>query len=412
MRISPGYPTCLLLTLLITVAGCSDDGDPPAVDTGTTTDVGLDQAPPKDGPAEAAPPPDKGPPDGPRPPAKWTDLTGGPAVWGHTATLLKDGRVLITGGLDKLVGVDKLAEESYLYDPKAGTFSTTGKLKGGRYDHRAVVLDDGKVLVTGGRTDFYKAVDTVEIYDPAKGTWSDAAKLAAPRATHCATKLADGKVLVAGGFGNAPSKPYTSIEVYTPSTNSWSTLALKMSKQRSLCTATLLQNDKVLIAGGHALTTFHDTLEILDLKAGSLTELPSKMGKGRSYHTADRLKDGRVLLMGGSCGTPPCALTGDELFDPLTSKVNPISHSGPPPSLHATALLTDGRVLVVGGVAANKQLNKAAAFSTKMGGAWDNLPDMSTMRSIHTATTLADGKVLVVGGVNPVVVGQAELLTP
>jgi N-acetylneuraminic acid mutarotase len=397
--------SCFMVCLAL--IGCSDDTTPPA-DTGTA-DRGLDQALPTDGASEAAPPADKGQPDGPRPPAKWTDLTGGPAVWGHTSTLLKDGRVLLTGGLDKLTGIDKLAEESYLYDPKTKTFATTGKLKGSRYDHRAIRLDDGRVLVTGGRTSTTQAVDTAEIYDPAKGTWSDAAKLTSPRATHCATKLADGKVLVAGGLGKAIHAPYTSIEIYTPSSNSWSTLGKQMVKQRSLCTATLLQNGKVLIAGGNVLTTFHDAVELLDLKAGTLSLLSAKLGQGRSGHTANLLKDGRVLLIGGACSTP---CTGDEIFDPLTSKISPLSHAGPPPVGHATTLLTDGRLLVVGGVAALQQLNKAATFSTKMGGAWDNLPDMSTMRSIHTATTLADGKVLVVGGVNPVVVGQAELLTP
>src|SRR5688500_18408046 len=66
---------------------------------------------------------------------------------GHTATLLLDGRVLITGGYDG--GIGKLSRAE-LYDPATGAFTLTGDLLNARYSHTATLLPDGKVLIAGG----------------------------------------------------------------------------------------------------------------------------------------------------------------------------------------------------------------------------------------------------------------------
>lgn len=127
----------------------------------------------------------------------------------HTATLLADGRVLVVGG-------DSTVAE--IYDPADGSWSVTGNTNQIRYHHAAVLLPNGKVLVSGGNDDYLLApanlvLATAEIYDPATGLWSVAASMNTPRARHAAVLLSDGKVLVSGWD--------TTAELYDPASNLW-----------------------------------------------------------------------------------------------------------------------------------------------------------------------------------------------
>jgi hypothetical protein len=64
----------------------------------------------------------------------------------QTATLLKDGRVLILGGDS---GGHELPS-SELYDPVAGSFALAGSMNTARDHHTATLLSDGRVLIVGG----------------------------------------------------------------------------------------------------------------------------------------------------------------------------------------------------------------------------------------------------------------------
>jgi len=105
---------------------------------------------------------------------------------GHTATSLKDGKVLI------VVGGDATAE---LFDPATGTFSFTGPPIAGRLHATATLLSDGRVLVAGGLgltagpDGHLPLLNTAEIFDPATGTFSSTGTMVQARQQHTATLL-------------------------------------------------------------------------------------------------------------------------------------------------------------------------------------------------------------------------------
>lgn len=67
---------------------------------------------------------------------------------GHTVTLLPDGRVLVTGGLD--VDRNPLASAE-LYNPGTNSWSSAGNMVEARYSPTETLLPSGKVLVAGGQ---------------------------------------------------------------------------------------------------------------------------------------------------------------------------------------------------------------------------------------------------------------------
>jgi hypothetical protein len=88
------------------------------------------------------------------------------------ATMLADGRVLVTGGsADGWSYADRYLAEAEIYEPKAGTFTATGSMADGLVAQTATLLPDGRVLIAGGH-DRLGDVATAELYDPESGTFS------------------------------------------------------------------------------------------------------------------------------------------------------------------------------------------------------------------------------------------------
>jgi hypothetical protein len=150
-------------------------------------------------------------------------LTGG-IIDSAADTLLMSGKVLFAGGADS---DNAPLSDAELYDPGTGIFSSTGHMLLGRYGHTLTLLPDGKVLAAGGETGkcgpggcyFPGTGATAELYDPASGAFSATGNMIAPREGHTATLLNDGRVLLTGGEDH--EAPYTyvptaSAEVYTP----------------------------------------------------------------------------------------------------------------------------------------------------------------------------------------------------
>ncbi len=227
----------------------------------------------------------------------------------HTATQLPDGTVLVAGGSGRTTNGAELASTE-MFEPRAGGWRATGALLEARYGHTATVLGDGSVLVAGGvplGADHVAPVNqnlaTAELYGPARRAWVAAGTMDGGRARHTATLLTDGSVLV-GRYG-----PLVSPQLYDPVTRSWATTAESATVGFG-STATLLSDGWVLVVGGS--DDAHGAAELYDPDTGAWSTTTS-LATARDGHTSTLLADGTVLVAGGTTGSD-----GDsaELFDP------------------------------------------------------------------------------------------------
>jgi len=319
----------------------------------------------------------------------------------HTATLLTDGKVLITGGV---VDASSFPTQALLYDPAKGTFApTTGSMTISRVSPEAVLLKTGKVLLVGGKGPNL-ALSTAELYDPATQTFaSTTGSMATARTYHTATLLSDGTVLVTGGL-DANDTPVATAELFDPVSETF-TAAGNMQTARSFQTATLLPSGKVLIAGGmDGGGTALSTAELYDPSTKAFVSA-GNMVAARAGYTATSLGGGKVLLTGGAAGFGGAANSTAEIFDPGTGNFTATGDMAAARSLHTATLRNDGTVLLTGGDTffyngAQAQSLSAAELFDPVSGSFSAVSNMTTLRESHTATLLNTGEVLVVGGSN------------
>jgi hypothetical protein len=251
---------------------------------------------------------------------------------GFPATLLRDGTVLV-GDADS----DE-RQGSELFDPVSGTWSATGKMVT-CCGSTATLLRDGKVLVIG-----YD--DTGELYDPVSGTWSATGKMTTPRHSHTALLLPDGTVLVAGG--HAPGdEPTDAAELYDPDTGSWTAIE-NMHAERDAIAAFVLPNGQALVEGSSRGEPW--SAELYDPATGAWTELakPTEFGSPKALLSDGTIlmTDRRDPSAEPDSPPPPC--TAAALYDPNTASWTPAS-SMPRCGYGSFTLLLDGTVLVAGG---------------------------------------------------------------
>ncbi len=278
----------------------------------------------------------------------WTP-TGTPMLYPHDwpiGATLCDGRVFVAGRND--AG----AREAELYDPATNTWIPAGKMKLTHLYGTATLLDDCRLLLTGG----YNSNTQAEVFYPDTKIFKSVGVMNSERFFHTTTKLADGRVLAAGGGVDVSGKwfTYATVDIFDPKTGLW-TKAAKMNQARRAHTATLLPDGRVLVAGGNMggkndgneAGTQLDTAELYDPVADKWEKIPSKLVTARTFHTAALLPSGALLLFGGLDGSGSASRQVEGYFDGTWQALDPMLIDR---YQHASAMLDDGRVVLAGGV--------------------------------------------------------------
>ncbi|MFO1010294.1 MAG: kelch repeat-containing protein [Planctomycetota bacterium] len=267
---------------------------------------------------------------------------------------LADGRVLCAGGLD--VTTQQPSAEAYLYDPATGTATSVGPMTSARAGAAACRLPNGKVFLFGG-------LSTIDVTDP--------------------TTLFNGIL--------------NSSELYDPVANTF-TAGPTIAERKAFATATLMNNNQVLVAGGLGVAPVVNLPFVSNLAwtysatTNTFGFLPKTFTEGRMFHSATKLSDGRVLLSGG--------ITAD-----------------------LTNVLTTGDLTQI----AFTTIGSTAVYSTSGLGSFSVGPALLESRAFHTATALDAGATLVAGGASgtldigailagtlslPAALATSELVTP
>jgi large repetitive protein len=320
------------------------------------------------------------------------------ARYGPTATLLDDGRVLIAGGGHSPIDVGGAPDASAeIYDPSSGRFERTrGDMQvAGRSHHTATLLRDGRVLIAGGED-----LASAELFDPKTETFAGIGNMPVERSYHTATLLKSGKVLIVGGV-QRELKGIDSALLFDPTTSTF-LVAGTLTANRREHSASLLSDGRVLIAGGSnddPSVGFLNTAEIYDPSTGGFS-LTGMMLKARSGHTATVLPNGSVLISGGTGrdtrSFDVIRLSESDLFDPATGRFTPTGSMVTARSGHTATLLPDGLVLIVGGTTAAELYDPSAGAYFTTGGL-----DTLHLREAPLAILLKSGDVLVLDGSEP-----------
>ncbi|MCP5493571.1 MAG: hypothetical protein H7A23_03380 [Leptospiraceae bacterium] len=211
------------------------------------------------------------------------------SVHSHESVLLNNGKVLIAGGLDSALG-GNLILDAELYDPDTGKFSSTGSLNVATTIDRGILLDNGKVLMSG----------TLELYDPDTGTF---AKSSVERRYYALALLNDGTILLHGLASLSDAK--YQLFIYDPNTDTL--LGTNQYTDTNYFNGVVkLNSGKIFLPGGTYQSGFgsdivfdvHKNIEMYDPDKKRLSYI-GKMKEPRIGHTVTVLKDGRVLITGG-----------------------------------------------------------------------------------------------------------------
>jgi hypothetical protein len=271
-------------------------------------------------------------------------------------------------------------------------------------DPGACVMQDGRVLITGGTTtpdSTAMALNTAIIYTRMTDMVTDAANaMSTPRWHDSAVTLLSGKVLVVGGactvnpmtgaFGTCNGNP-AAADLFDPATNTFAPSQSPLNVGRSYMRSALLPDGRVLISSAN-----DPSLEVYDPDQDSFTSVPNATLHVWGFMVV--LRDGRVLFGGGDGGNAAA-----EVFDPDTDMITSVGPLAQGRSMFTAHTLPDGRVLVIGGASQSAggiidPLDTIEAFDPTTNTFSAFPAKLSIGRCWHASALVRDGTMLVMGG--------------
>lgn len=296
----------------------------------------------------------------------------------HKSTLLRDGRVLVTGGWAFFEQYLRATAAAETYSPSNDVFSLTGDMSERRQFHTATLLDNGMVLVAGG-TDLGVATASMDLFDPTNNLFTATVSLGVPRSSHSATRLANGDVILAGGAGTN-----TLIERFHFTNGHWAIApAGNLAIPRSGQMADLLPDGRILFGGGGGVA--NPFAEIFDPVTGTSTPVSTSGHGGPPVAVTQG-----IVLMHGYIVQPHIQA---EMYN---SASNSFSTLVPPTDHHQGANylpLSSGEVLITAGMFTFA----VDIFNPRTGAFTPSYPVAGT-RYNHSAAQLLDGRILLTGG--------------
>jgi hypothetical protein len=272
----------------------------------------------------------------------WSAAQALPGVgrYALTATALAGGKILVAGGNDGTSGGTAAMSAVAIYDSTTG-WTAAEAMKVARFDHAAVRLNDGRILVAGGSSASGTALASAEIYDPATGHWTLTGSMGQARYGMTLTLLGNGTVLVAGGYSSGSSPALNSTELFDPTLGGWTPTGA-MQNGRRYASATVLNDGSVLVAGGHSADgdSFLNTAEVY---------IPPLVYPATTFHplTPVRLMDTRVgvglvgkfanrvprqLMVKNRGGVPPSAIAVTGIVTVTLQSMSGYVSVGPEPT--------------------------------------------------------------------------------
>lgn len=307
---------------------------------------------------------------------------------GHTATLLSTGNILLVGG--STTNTDGTApgtptESAEIYDPGTAKFSAVGNLATARYNHQAVLLKSGKVLIVGGYDASGNALASAEIYDPATQSFKTTGSMQTARGNFGATAVDQGSQVLVYGGEDTQGKTLATAELWDVTTGTFSPSSSMATAQADFPQPADLSASQVVIVGGFGSNFAQITSEQILDPANQAFASGSALNTERVNHTLTALANGAGLLVtggqSGSGGQATAELRGSSGWSALSAQMTTVR------ILHTATLLPDTRVFVAGGET-ESGLNSTLAsteFYDPATQAFSAGPSMSP-RSSHTAT--------------------------
>lgn len=278
-----------------------------------------------------------------------------------------------------------------------------------RYQHQAALLDDGRILISGGFSGVANnnvvvpfPLFDVQIYDPASGLWLWIAPQEEQSIITMTTTvgLSDGRYMSVG-LGANDGELVGAASIFDTAKQSWTLLPL-LASVRSFPKVAELQDGRVLVTGGVDIRNYDEPLketEIFDPRAEEW-QSASSMNDASENQAIIALQDGRVMVVNGGIG-------GAEIYDPIADSWTLTSDTadGWTPLTPVAVAMPDGRVLVAGGWSISEfdeidESKQIAQIYDPAADAWESTEPLNEPRLSHTLTLLPDGRTLAVGGIN------------